>query len=70
MSSYLSFEAENVERCLGLLQTNGVTSCSVGGAARGHALYPVFSIVNNSCVANTRSAADLSTPRGCGPHST
>lgn len=48
------FSAESVERCLGLLQTNGVTSCSVGGAARGHALYPVFSIVNNSCIANTR----------------
>jgi len=36
------------------LQTNGITSMSVRGAARGHALYPIFSYINNACVSNTR----------------
>jgi hypothetical protein len=31
-----------------------VTSRSVGGVPRAHALYPVFSITNHCCVANTR----------------
>jgi len=48
------FCEENIERSLGLLQTNGVTSQSSQGEPRGHALYPIFSIVNNSCVSNTR----------------
>jgi len=48
------FSLENIERSLGLLQTNGVTSTSVAGTPRGHALYPIFSIVNNSCISNTR----------------
>lgn len=46
--------SEQIWRALGLLQTNGVTSLSVGGVARAHGLYPVFSITNHSCVANTR----------------
>ena len=50
-----SFDRENIARTMGLLQTNGVTSSSVAGEGRGHALYPIFSIVNNSCVSNTRS---------------
>ena len=45
-----------VWRCLGLLQTNGVTSHSSSGVATGHGLYPVFSITNHHCVANTRHA--------------
>ena len=45
-----------VWRCLGLLQTNGVTSHSVSGLATGHGLYPVFSITNHSCISNTRHA--------------
>ena len=45
-----------VWRCLGLLQTNGVTSHSTQGVATGHGLYPVFSITNHSCIANTRHA--------------
>ena len=49
-------EPELVWRCLGLLQTNGVTSHSAGGVATGHGLYPVFSITNHSCIANTRHA--------------
>ncbi|XP_023330630.1 protein msta isoform X2 [Eurytemora carolleeae] len=48
------FDRENIVRTMGLLQTNGVTSSSVGGEGRGHSLYPIFSIVNNSCVSNTR----------------
>jgi len=44
---------------MGLLQTNGVTSSSVGGEGRGHSLYPIFSIVNNSCVSNTRSVKNF-----------
>ena len=47
---------QSVWRCLGLLQTNGVTSHSVGGVARAHGLYPVFSITNHSCISNTRHA--------------
>jgi len=47
-------EEETVLRLLGVLQTNGVTSQSVGGVPRAHALYPVFSITNHSCVSNTR----------------
>ena len=47
---------EAVWRCLGLLQTNGVTSHSVSGVATGHGLYPVFSITNHSCISNTRHA--------------
>ena len=47
---------ELVWRCLGLLQTNGVTSHSVSGVATGHGLYPVFSVTNHNCVANTRHA--------------
>ena len=45
-----------VWRCLGLLQTNGVTSHSTQGVATGHGLYPVFSITNHSCISNTRHA--------------
>lgn len=47
-------EEEAVLRVLGVLQTNGVTSRSAGGLPQAHALYPVFSITNHSCVANTR----------------
>ena len=47
-------EEELILRAIGILQTNGVTSHSAGGVARGHGLYPVFSITNHSCVANTR----------------
>jgi len=47
-------EEELVLRAIGILQTNGVTSHSVGGVGRGHGLYPVFSITNNNCIANTR----------------
>jgi len=47
-------EEEQVYRALGVLQTNGVTSDSVGGIPRTHALYPVFSITNHSCLSNTR----------------
>ena len=41
-------------RSVGLLKTNGVTSQSEQGVARGHGLFPVFSLTNHSCVANTR----------------
>ena len=47
-------EEEAVLRVLGVLQTNGVTSRSAGGLPQAHALYPVFSITNHSCVSNTR----------------
>ena len=47
-------EEEAVLRVLGVLQTNGVTSRSAGGLPQAHALYPVFSITNHRCVANTR----------------
>jgi len=49
-------EESLVWRCLGLLQTNGVTSHSTSGVATGHGLYPVFSITNHSCISNTRHA--------------
>ena len=49
-------DEELVWRCLGLLQTNGVTSHSSSGVATGHGLYPVFSITNHHCIANTRHA--------------
>ena len=49
-------EEQLVWRCLGLLQTNGVTSHSSSGVAMGHGLYPIFSITNNHCIANTRHA--------------
>ena len=45
-----------VWRCLGLPQTNGVTSHSTQGVATGHGLCPVFSITNHSCISNTRHA--------------
>ena len=47
-------EEEMILRAIGILQTNGVTSHSTSGIARGHGLYPVFSITNHNCVANTR----------------
>ena len=47
-------DEDHILRAIGILQTNGVTSHSTGGVARGHGLYPVFSITNHNCVANTR----------------
>lgn len=54
-------EVETVERIVAIVRTNCASLAhrlDHGGESRGYGVYPEFSMINHSCVANCRFAAD------------
>ena len=54
MSSKL-FSDASIHRAVGLLRTNSVKLDSPIGYTTGTAIYPTFSLLNHSCLCNTRT---------------
>lgn len=51
----LPFSADEIQRAIGIIRTNGVKLDTRSGQASGIGLYPTFSLLNHNCQCNTRT---------------
>eukprot|EP00094_Tigriopus_californicus_P008225 TCALIF_07921-PA protein Name:"Similar to msta Protein msta, isoform A (Drosophila melanogaster)" AED:0.43 eAED:0.43 QI:0/-1/0/1/-1/1/1/0/369 len=51
----ITFSADDIQRAIGIMRTNGVKLDTRSGQASGIGLYPTFSLLNHNCQCNTRT---------------
>ena len=48
------FSPDEVNRCIGILRTNGIESKSLDGSARFRCIFPRMSLLSHGCISNAR----------------